>query len=196
MWALTAVSRLAMCACLAMSVFPGRLIHLPRLASRVTLAVRADARDVIYLSTSLDVMSILVSILLFYTVIEHCVMVSARGCPGSTCISPVWLERCKLSLSLSTLHSLSSQTYMSGSYPLISQAGWTRCNLIPFRGGMGGGHCNILLGLKLYKSFLFALQWTIVTMLSTTVTIHHHLISQAGWNRCNLSICSSALLSS
>ena len=28
-------------------------------------------------------------------------MVSARGCPGSTCISPVWLERCKLSLSLS-----------------------------------------------------------------------------------------------
>ena len=39
-----------MCACLAVSVFPGRLIHLPRLASRVTLAVRADARDVIYLS--------------------------------------------------------------------------------------------------------------------------------------------------
>ena len=33
---------------------------------------------------------------LFYTVIEHSVMVSARGCPGSTCISPVWLERCKL----------------------------------------------------------------------------------------------------
>ena len=50
-------------------------------------------------------MSILVSILLFYTVIEHSVMVSARGCPGSTCISPVWLERCKqyLSLSLSVL---------------------------------------------------------------------------------------------
>ena len=45
--------------------------------------------------------SILVSIFLFYTVIEHSVMVSARGCPGSTCISPVWLERCKLSLSLS-----------------------------------------------------------------------------------------------
>ena len=50
MWALTAVSRLAMCACLAVSVFPGRLIHLPRLASRVALAIRADARDVIYLS--------------------------------------------------------------------------------------------------------------------------------------------------
>ena len=46
-------------------------------------------------------MSLLVSILLFYTVIEHSVMVSARGCLGSTCISPVWLERCKtLSLSL------------------------------------------------------------------------------------------------
>ena len=27
------------------------------------------------------------------------VMVSARGCPASTCISPVWLERCKISLS-------------------------------------------------------------------------------------------------
>ena len=45
-----AVSRLAMCACLAVTVFPGRLVHLPRLASGVTLAVRADARDVIYLS--------------------------------------------------------------------------------------------------------------------------------------------------
>ena len=53
-----------------------------------------------------DVMSILVSTLLFYTVVEHSVMVSARGCPGSTCISPVWLERCKLSLSLSLSLSL------------------------------------------------------------------------------------------
>ena len=50
MWTLTAVSRLATCACLAVSVFPGRLIHLPRLAPRVTLAVRADAKAVIYLS--------------------------------------------------------------------------------------------------------------------------------------------------
>ena len=50
---------------------------------------------------SLDAMSILVSNLLFYTVIEQSFMVSARACPGSTCISPVWLERCKLSLSLS-----------------------------------------------------------------------------------------------
>ena len=54
MWAMTAVSRLALCACLAVSVFPGRL---PCLASRVTLAVRADARDVlsIYLSDARDV---------------------------------------------------------------------------------------------------------------------------------------------
>ena len=36
-----------------------------------------------------------------YTVIEHSVMVAARGCPSSTCISPVWLERGKLSLPLS-----------------------------------------------------------------------------------------------
>ena len=27
-----------------------------------------------------------------------------------------------------------------------------------------------------------------MTMFSTHVTIYHHLISQAGWNRCNLSI--------
>ena len=43
------------------------------------------------------------------------------------------------------------------------------------------------------QSIIFALQWTIVTMLSTTVTICHHLISQAGWNRCNLSIYLSSL---
>ena len=42
-------------------------------------------------------------ILLLYTVIEPSVMVSARGYPGSTCISPVWwLERCK-SLQSTTL---------------------------------------------------------------------------------------------
>ena len=44
------------------------------------------------------------------------------------------------------------------------------------------------------QSFLFALQWTIVTMFSTNATIYHHLISQAGWNRCNQSIYISALL--
>ena len=45
------VSSLAMCACLAVSVFPGLSILVPRLAPRVTLAVRADASwDVIYLS--------------------------------------------------------------------------------------------------------------------------------------------------
>ena len=56
------------------------------------------------LGSLLDVMPILVAILLFYTVTEHSVMVSARGCPGSTCVGPVWLERCKLSLSLSLSH--------------------------------------------------------------------------------------------
>ena len=35
---------------------------------------------------------------------------------------------------------------------------------------------------------LCSLHRTIVTMFSTHVTIYHHLISQAGWNRCNLSI--------
>ena len=36
------------------------------------------------------------------------------------------------------------------------------------------------------QSVIIALQWTIVTMFRTNVTIYHHLISQAGWNRCNL----------
>ena len=45
---------------------------------------------VISLSLSLSLsLSVLVAILLFYTVTEHSFMVSARGCPGSTCISPV-----------------------------------------------------------------------------------------------------------
>ena len=45
-----------MCACLAVSVFPGLSILVPRLASRVTLAVRADARECnIYLSDARDV---------------------------------------------------------------------------------------------------------------------------------------------
>ena len=34
-----------------------------------------------------------------------------------------------------------------------------------------------------------------MTTFSTHVTIYHHLISQAGWNGCNLSICSFAILS-
>ena len=41
---------------------------------------------------------------------------------------------------------------------------------------------------RVLLSFLFALQWTIVTMFSTNEKIYHRLISQAGWNRCNLSI--------
>ena len=41
---------LAVCACLAVSVSLGLSVIVPRLASRVTLAVRADARDAIYLS--------------------------------------------------------------------------------------------------------------------------------------------------
>ena len=50
------------------------------------------------------------------------------GCPGSTCISPMWLERCKLSLSLS--------------------------DLIPWGGGIGGDTASVLLGLKLGSPFI------------------------------------------
>ena len=44
-------------------------------------------------------------------------MVSARGCPGSTCISPVWLERCKLSLSLPLSRSVCLSGTLGGKGP-------------------------------------------------------------------------------
>ena len=45
------------------------------------------------------------------------------------------------------------------------------------------------------QSSIWAPQWTMVTMFRTNVTINHHLISQAGWNRCNLSIYPSSMQS-
>ena len=61
---------------------------------------------------------------------------------GFTCISPVWLERCKfsISLSLSLSYLLATVVYYSplrtmliiGSNHLISQTGWNRCNLLVF----------------------------------------------------------------
>ena len=53
MWALTAASRLAARACLAVTVSPGLLHTYARLASRVTLPVRADAREVISINLSI-----------------------------------------------------------------------------------------------------------------------------------------------
>ena len=58
LWTMPAAFSLAMRACLAVSVSPGPSELLPRLAPRVALAVRADARDVIYLSTCLFVLSL------------------------------------------------------------------------------------------------------------------------------------------
>ena len=54
--------------------------------------------------------------------------------------------------------------------------------LIPLGGGIGGDTAAILLGLKLYNSFPFLHRYI------TLIAGSHHLISQAGWNRCNLSI--------
>ena len=54
--------------------------------------------------------------------------------------------------------------------------------LMPFGGGLGGTLRQFAWPEAL-QSFLFALQWTIVTMFSTRVTIYHHLISQAGWEQ-------------
>ena len=76
---------------------------------------------------------------------------------------------------------------------------WNRCNLsiylscprLPWGagGGIGGGTAAILPGLKLYNSFPFLHRY--VTLMGGS----HHLISQAGWNRCNLSIYLSLLTS-
>ena len=52
----------------------------------------------------------------------------------------------------------------------------------PLWGGIGGDTAAILLGLKLYTSFPFLHRYI------TLIAGSHHLISQAGWNRCNLSI--------
>ena len=60
--------------------------------------------------------------------------------------------------------------------------------LVPLGGGGLGGTLQQCAWPEALQSFLFALQWTILAMFSTNVTIFHHLISQAGWNRCNLSI--------
>ena len=54
--------------------------------------------------------------------------------------------------------------------------------LIPLGGGIGSDTAAILLGLKLYNSFPFLHRYI------TLIAGSHHLISQAGWNRCNLSI--------
>ena len=51
--------------------------------------------------------------------------------------------------------------------------------LIPFGGGIGGTLQQFAWPEAL-QSFLFALQWTLLAMFSTNVTIFHHLISQAG----------------
>ena len=52
----------------------------------------------------------------------------------------------------------------------------------PLWGGIGGDTAAILLGLKLYNSFPFLHRY--VTLMGGS----HHLISQAGWNRCILFI--------
>ena len=52
------------------------------------------------------------------------------------------------------------------------------------------------LSLSLYSQPLFgSVGWTIVTIFSTNVTIYNHLISQAGWHSCDLSIYLSIYLS-
>ena len=53
----------------------------------------------------------LVSVILLWCMRLNVLPGSARGCPGSTCISPVWLGRC---CSLSLSHSLCTAICFSG----------------------------------------------------------------------------------
>ena len=66
-------------------------------------------------------------------------------------------------------------------YPVAwEQAGWTASGTHGC--WIGGDTAAILLGLKLYNSFPFLHRY--ITLMSAS----QHLISQAGWNICNLSI--------
>ena len=98
---------------------------------------------------------------------RHSLMGCARGCPGSTCISPVWLERCiYISLSLSSLsyHSLSRRCL--GTDTLRGGGG----------GGVRGDTAALLPGLKLGDSVLSSTFLWAVLMHGS-----HPQISQAGW---------------
>ena len=66
--------------------------------------------------------------------------------------------------------------------PLLTDVISSARELIPLGGGMGADTAAILLGLKLSNSFPFLHRY--ITLIGGS----HHLISQAGWNRCNLSI--------
>ena len=63
----------------------------------------------------------------------------------------------------------------------------------PLGRGDWGRHCNSLLGLKLCNLLVLHFSGQQWTMFSTNVPIYHHHISQAGWNRCNVSIYSPLL---
>ena len=102
------------------------------------------------LDRSLDVMSILVSVALFYTMSKHSILGSARGCPGSTCTSPVGLGRCKVSVSLS----LYQPGGMTGFVSCLACQKGISCATDPLlRGGRGGGIAAVLHGLKLGSAF-------------------------------------------
>ena len=68
-------------------------------------------------------------------------------------------------------------------YQFGGMPGFVNCpGTDPLGGGIDGDTAAILLGLKLYNSFPFLHRYI------TLIAGSHHLISQAGWNRCNLSI--------
>ena len=82
-----------------------------------------------------------------------------------------------LSLSLGVTLNSHSQCSLPGfvNCPGTDAMGW----------GIGGDTAAILLGLKLYNYFPFLHRYI------TLIAGSHRLISQAGWNRCNLSLKSS-----
>ena len=49
----------------------------------------------------------------------YSVMVSARGCPGSTCIGPVWLDKCNLQMFIYIYIHYALCSDSLGCYPLM-----------------------------------------------------------------------------
>ena len=137
-------------------------------------------------------MSILISLLLFYTVIEHSVMVSARGCPGSTCISPLWLDRCKLSLSLSL--DVPGDVLAA---PASALCGWTGVNSLSLPPPPPYACLLVAVFSPVHSQKLHLLATVVYYFPMRTMPIigSNHLISQTGWNRCEISLSLSLSLS-
>ena len=109
-------------------------------------------------------------------------------CPGSRTVTPATCREASFACYRGLLITLRTMLII-GSNHLISQTGWNRCNIYIYiyisLSLWSVTHCNSLLGLKLCNLFFG-------TSTDNTKVTTYHLVSQAGWNRCILSISLSA----